>query len=338
MSESFMPKSPVVCVDCITYNHAPYIIDALNGFTMQQTTFLYTPLVIDDASTDGEQEVILKYIHEECDEANAKETNTELARIIEVFHKSNENCQFVFVLLNKNLWTQSELKNSIVSPWREAAKYIAFCEGDDYWTDPNKLQRQVDFLDENTDYVAVAENAEVLRVESGEMFKMTHLKNMDITVEQIITNQRFIPTASVLCRTKTLDQEYQKLKYKMDTITWCYLASKGKFKFFNIVSSVYRSGSQGITVGTEPLLWANIMREYLLCIKENFGQYVKSGQFNYNIYRQYLYAANKYVDKDSLGIKYWTCVVKAIRYKPFPALRNIGVYLLLNLKKRIWSK
>ena len=75
------PNKYMVCTRCFTYNHAPYIVDALNGFTMQQTTFPFVCTIIDDASTDGEQEVIKSYLKEHFDlEDKATVRNEEIGR------------------------------------------------------------------------------------------------------------------------------------------------------------------------------------------------------------------------------------------------------------------
>jgi len=141
-----------VLVRCFTYNHSKYIEDTLNGFVMQQTSFPFVCLIVDDASTDKEPEVIKSFLQRECDMENVEFKEIEEAHIISVHHKKNSNCLMVVYLLKNNLYTQKEKKMALVKPWRDACKYEAMCEGDDYWTDPLKLQKQVDFLENHIEY------------------------------------------------------------------------------------------------------------------------------------------------------------------------------------------
>lgn len=138
-----------VLVKCITYNQSQYIEDALNGFSIQRTDFPFVCFVIDDASTDGEQDVIKNWLNRECDMDNAEFVELELANVIIVPHRQNSNCTFAVYLLKRNLWKEPEVKGALYKPWYEMVSYIALCEGDDYWTDPMKLQKQYDALEEN---------------------------------------------------------------------------------------------------------------------------------------------------------------------------------------------
>lgn len=146
-----MDKNDVmVYVGCLTYNQSQYIIDTLDGFSKQQTDFPFVCGIIDDASTDGEPMVIQKYI-----EDNFELDNNEIVRSSEddnckrvfVRHKNNLNCYFVVVFLKYNHYSIKKKKLPYIAEWREKAKYIAMCEGDDYWTDSLKLQKQVDFME-----------------------------------------------------------------------------------------------------------------------------------------------------------------------------------------------
>lgn len=139
----------LVSVLCMTYNQSAYISDSLNGFAMQQTNFPFVAVIVDDASTDGEQEVIKSYIEEHFDHSEGsgyKGWETGDACWIFARHKGNENCHFVAVLLKRNLYKEQEKKEAVIKDWMNA-KYIALCEGDDYWTDPLKLQKQVDVME-----------------------------------------------------------------------------------------------------------------------------------------------------------------------------------------------
>ena len=118
----------LVSICCITYNHAPFIRQCLNGFVMQKTKFPFEILIHDDASTDGTQEIIREYEQKYPD------------IIKPIYQAENQYSKGIKINLTYNL------------P-RAKGKYIAFCEGDDYWTAPDKLQKQVDFLESHLDYV-----------------------------------------------------------------------------------------------------------------------------------------------------------------------------------------
>jgi len=119
--------SILVSVCCMTYNHEHFIEKCLTGFVSQKTNFAFEILVHEDASTDGTSEIVKIF-----------ETNhPKLFRVI--YQKEN-----VFSTGKNNL-------TGMLFPMSKG-KYIALCEGDDYWTDPLKLQKQVDFLEGNEDY------------------------------------------------------------------------------------------------------------------------------------------------------------------------------------------
>ena len=161
----------LVYIDCITYNHASYIEDAMNGFCMQETTFPFVAAIIDDASTDGEQNVIKRYLEENFDfseKAVARKWETDDAYFIYAQHKTNKNCYFAVVLLKYNFYQLKKDKTPLISEWRNIAKYVAFCEGDDYWTLPTKLQVQYDYLESHPNVVLSCHRYSVLDVATGQ--------------------------------------------------------------------------------------------------------------------------------------------------------------------------
>lgn len=142
----------LVRVNCMTYNQSAYITDTMNGFVMQQTSFPFVCTIVDDASTDGEQEVIRNFVEGNFDlqDSVAYEKDTDYGHVSFVRHKTNRECYFAIVYLNENHYRKKS-KLPYLTEWMDT-KYVANCEGDDYWTDPLKLQKQVDFLEEHEDY------------------------------------------------------------------------------------------------------------------------------------------------------------------------------------------
>lgn len=138
---------PFVLVLCMTYNHEAYIEDALNGFVLQKTDFPFVVSIIDDASTDNNTSVIMDYLKRvvcDADEVNPK--IEECGKVIDATPSNNPNCSLHVVFLSENHFGKRS-KRPYYIQFEEKAKYIAMCEGDDYWTDPYKLQKQVDFME-----------------------------------------------------------------------------------------------------------------------------------------------------------------------------------------------
>lgn len=122
-------NKPLVSISCLTYNHAPFIRRCLDGFMMQKTNFTFEVLIHDDASTDGTADIIREYEKKYPD----------------VFKPIYEE---------ENQYQKGRSGTMVFNFPRALGKYIALCEGDDYWTDPLKLQKQVDILEADESLVA----------------------------------------------------------------------------------------------------------------------------------------------------------------------------------------
>ncbi len=120
-------RDVLVSIRCTVYNHAPYLRECLEGFVMQKTNFPFEAIVHDDASTDSSATIIREYAEKYPD-------------II------------IPVLEDENQFSKGAGRVTRIVDTYMRGKYIAFCEGDDYWTDPYKLQKQVDFLNAHPDY------------------------------------------------------------------------------------------------------------------------------------------------------------------------------------------
>ena len=126
-------RRPLVAIHCFVYNHEPYLRDCLEGFVMQQTNFTFVAIVHDDASTDGSAAIIREY---------------------------EEKYPHIFKPIYETENQYSKRDGSIDRIMNEAieatgAKYVAMCEGDDYWTDPYKLQKQVSYMEEHPECALV---------------------------------------------------------------------------------------------------------------------------------------------------------------------------------------
>ena len=158
-----------VVVWCNTFNQASYIKDTMEGFCMQQTNFPFACLIMDDASTDNEPEVIKQYLNDHFDMEWAKETDNyhlTLAR-----HKENKNCYFAVYLLKYNHYSIKKLRLRYYKELADDIDYVALCEGDDYWTDAHKLQKQADALDANPQATLVYTNFQAIDAEDNPIIR-----------------------------------------------------------------------------------------------------------------------------------------------------------------------
>lgn len=249
-----------VCVRCATYNHVNYITDAMNGFVMQETNFPFVCTIVDDASTDGEQTVIKKYLEdgfELSDASVAYEKDEDYGHVIYARHKANQNCFFAVVLLNENHYSQRKLKSPYFMGWMENAKYVAFCEGDDYWIDPLKLQKQVDILEADETLMAVVANSKVVSKEGDELVSkqknvVPDNKQGRYDLRSFIHNVHHYPTATV-CYRRTHDDDIANMKkimsnsYLGDWTLWIALHIFGDFYYIDQVMSAYRINPASVT-------------------------------------------------------------------------------------------
>ena len=219
-----MDKSiPVVSICCAAYNHVLFIRQCLDGFVMQKTNFPFEVLIHDDASTDGTQDIIREY--------EAKYPDI----IKPIYQKENQYSKGVRVSLVYNYS-------------RVRGKYVALCEGDDYWTDPYKLQKQVDFLEAHPDYVMCSHRHDDYIQEKGEMLYDKTENETDYDLKSLIRGEWHFHPLTVMYRFSELDRsEYGKYPVNMDVVLFFELLKRGgKGHCFSDVMAVYRHHSQGV--------------------------------------------------------------------------------------------
>ena len=164
---------PLVSISCMTYNHEPYIADAIEGFLLQETDFPFQILVHDDASTDKTAEIVREY-------------EERYPRLIRPYYRT-ENC---FGKPDR-FERMAEFRN-----WH-TGKYIAKCEGDDYWTDPHKLKKQVEIMEANPEVGFVHGGYREFTVADGTVKTCKHSHCITLSqkgrelCEQILTEEYF---------------------------------------------------------------------------------------------------------------------------------------------------
>ena len=210
-------QNPVLSIICITYNHGKYIRQALESFVTQKTDFPFEVIVADDFSTDNARDIIREY------EQKYPEIIKPIWRDKNVGISANNNEAFS----------------------RATGKYIALCEGDDFFTDKNKIQMQADFLEKNSDYSMCFhpvrcfwENGE----KADEIFP--EVNGRPYTLTELLKGN-FIQTNSAVYRRKPYDSLPENI-LPMDWYIHLYHAKDGKIGFINKTMSAYRKHSGGI--------------------------------------------------------------------------------------------
>ena len=244
MQQIYIPKQNYkVLVRCATFNQSKYIEDALNGFAMQKTTFPYVCLVVDDCSTDSEQEVIKAWMKRECDMHKSEYIEHECSNVILVPHKTNPTCTFAFYLLKKNMHGSTE-KGVLYTLWRDHCEFEAICEGDDYWIDSQKLQTQVDYMDSNPDCGLCYSMCKYYNQSKCE-FESEKWGGPNESFLDFLNNNT-IPTLTILYRV-SVDNIYRAENHPKgknwlmgDYPRFLWYAHNSKIKFINKVTGVYR--------------------------------------------------------------------------------------------------
>ena len=229
ISNDNVAQLPLVSICSITYNHAPYIRQCLDGFLMQKTNFKYEIIIHDDASTDGTAEIIKEYVEKHPD------------LITPVFQTENQYSKGLRGFYTKFVYPRAK------------GKYIALCEGDDYWTDPLKLQKQVDFLEANPDYVLCSTRftiysqynqsmSEELLPIIGNDDDLTYLLD-DYILDKIWYTQ---PLTSMFRKIERVFDAHKACSYSKDATLFYLLLKEGKGMLLKDVMGVYRDHAGGI--------------------------------------------------------------------------------------------
>jgi len=220
----------VVSVVCKTFNHKNYIAQCLDGFLSQKTNFRIEVIVHDDASTDGTTDIVKQYAEQYPD------------IIIPIIQKENQYSKHV------------KVNDTFIAPLIRG-KYIAMCEGDDYWCCDTKLQQQVEFLESHSEYSACVHCTKVVDVK-GNVISLTG--NLDDECDLyfsdvVLQGGSEFHTSSILCRKEYFFHrpvEFSSVARVGDYPFAIYLASKGKIRRLGDVMSVYRIGTYGSWSGT----------------------------------------------------------------------------------------
>lgn len=229
---------------CFTYNQKDYIEDTLKGFAMQITNFSFVCNIVDDCSSDGEQEIIMDFLYRECDMGNGDFYEDDTTRLYYAQHRTNSNCYLAVYLLKENLYKQKQKKKLYTLPWREHSEYEAICEGDDFWTDPFKLQKQVDLMDANSNLSMCFHGYKIAFSDGKEKDVFYFSQSYDrIDVETLIEKSIFPKLLTMMFRIESFGKGYTEWckKSPVGDFPMClHLYMKGDVAYINDVMSTYR--------------------------------------------------------------------------------------------------
>lgn len=212
----------------ITYAHENYIQEAIEGVFLQQFNGMIELIIANDFSPDATDEVIKRVLKKKPQLIKVKYTN----------HEINKG------MMPNFSWALKQAKG----------KYIALCEGDDYWTDPFKLQKQVDFLESNPDYSICWTKYKILKkseknpvlVEPDWIDNIDVIKNFSVDLNNF-SKPYCTYTLTVMFRAKVFDFKlFSQLKHVKDNSLYAFILTKGKGMLLNFYSAVYRMHDGGI--------------------------------------------------------------------------------------------
>jgi glycosyltransferase involved in cell wall biosynthesis len=220
-------EQPLVSICVQTYNHENYIKQCLEGLLMQQTNFAFEILLGEDASTDHTREICLAYAEKYPEK-------------IKLFLHHRENN----IKIHGN---PTGRFNFLYNLYSSKGKYIAFCEGDDYWIDPLKLQKQVDFLVSNTDYVISWTNYKTFDGSDFIDNQFGFTEDQRTIDFHTIFRPYCTLTLTVVFEKSALDiSQIETFEYFKDNTLYALLLKNGKGVFMDFVSAVYRAHEGGV--------------------------------------------------------------------------------------------
>lgn len=204
-----------VSICSITYNHENYIRQALDGFLMQKTDFEYEILIHDDASTDNTAEIIREYEKKYPD-------------IIKPIYQT------------ENQYSKGN-KPGKINRERAKGKYIALCEGDDYWIDEYKLQKQYDYMEKNEDCSLCTNSVKYVNRYGDFIFNNIH-KEIDLNIEDYLKYNKPLNTCSIFTRTDFIKNARTIFKTTPvgDVPLLLYCVTKGYIHIISDIMSAYR--------------------------------------------------------------------------------------------------
>ena len=295
-------EKPLVSVLCIAYNQERYIARTLESILKQETTFAFEVIVHDDASTDSTLSII-------------RDFQKRYPNIIKVI--AEEQNQY-------NKVPPGGYLEGIMRPFVRG-RYIAVCEGDDYWICPNKLQKQVDYLEANQECTATCHRAVVIEGSTSEQigYMGYGLSECDLRVEDLLDFWN-IPTASLLYRSDvigTFADDWTFDRPVGDFPRAIYLAHMGYIHYFPEVGSAYRYRTEGSYSETDQNEYIVVSRaKKWIIMDEKIDELTK-----YKYHRPFSIYSGRQVRKLVVREGLFNCL-KVRKYREY--LKELGAFTL----------
>jgi len=217
--------NPLVSIRTSTYQHVKYIRQCIEGVLMQKTTFPFEYIIGEDYSTDGTREIVFEYA----------KNHPDIIRVITADY-------------NVGAKANGRRCYNVVR-----GKYIAICEGDDYWTDPYKLQKQIDVLDANPQYSMCFHNAYIIWEGKKKRREFCSYKKTVYNTIDLIEKNWFIPTQSIVYRKSVYEyEEWMNYVLGGDYALQLFLSTKGDIAYINEIMSVYRKNPGSLGAKLKP--------------------------------------------------------------------------------------
>ena len=226
-SQNMTLQNPLVSICCLTYNMEKYIVQTIESLLMQRTTFRIEIIIHDDASTDSTKRIIEEYV-------------LKYPEIIKpIFQSENQHSKTGFYFQFTAVYTKAN------------GKYIAYCDGDDYWIDPLKLQNQVDFLESHPDYGFVHTKAVKYYEKIGVFKDIVGHKFNDF--EELITECTVVHSST--CFRNSLMEQYitevkpeERINWTTnDFPVWLWFIQHSKVKLLEDITTVYRQRGESVS-------------------------------------------------------------------------------------------
>lgn len=284
-----MNSDEILTIICLTFNHANFIHKTLEGFVSQETEYKFKVIVHDDASTDGTQTII-------------REFEQKYPNLFECIYQS------------QNAYSKGiDIKHTYIQPLVKS-KYIALCEGDDYWCDKTKIQSQLSYLINSPDTAMCVHNTQYIDFDGDLLKKQFNNSsiNKDYSFPDVLKagGGGLFHTSSMIMKTEVYFDipDYFYLKGVGDYPITLYAASLGDIHYIGKIMSYYRSNNPNSWIGR---------------MKQNVKLYAN------HYYDEYLFLEN--IEKNinsfhhAFKIAKGRCIYSIIRYKECP--RNYGLKL-----------
>jgi len=292
----------LVSICCITYNHQDFITQTLNGFLLQKTDFDFEIVIGEDCSTDNTASIIESYMEKYPDKIRLLDNSKNLG-LQHNFFRTLQECK---------------------------GEFIAYCEGDDYWSDPLKLQKQVNVFNTNPDVVFCYTNAVILNQDKISNVSILEERNCEAKFDllEYMNSYHGMPMLTCMFKSKYIKQQMPDFVYNVIQLDYMFrflIGQHGSFYYLPEVTGVYRRHEGGITNNTIPFLKSTIYVNQQLNKYFNYKYNSFFGNYPFNTYERLTYA---YFKKYNIfkGMYYF---IKSIFKENFKLRNKTELFLII---------